>query len=157
MSDDSSVARRLLAIVTAAAALPSGGCLAYHVVAAPVKVAADAVVITGETASAAVKTTGKVTVSAINAVGRIGSGGIDAAAQLTETGMITFVDVGTGTVTRVPWRQGATLASAGADAKLELVRRSIDVIRAGAVVYSGKQLAGSGAPLVSGDVVRVRG
>lgn len=157
MSDETDVARRLIAIVAAAAALPGGGCLAYHVVATPVKLAADAVVVTGETAGAVVKATGKVTVSAINAVGGVGSGGIDAAAQLTEAGMITFVDVGAGTVTRVPWREGATLASAGAEAKLELARRTIDIVRAGSVVFSSSRVAAAGAPLASGDVVRIRG
>lgn len=147
----------MLALLLAADAAATGGCLAYEVVAVPVRVATDAVVVTGETAGAAVKATGKITVSALNAAGRVGSTSIDSAAKLTETGMVTFVDVGTGTVTRVPWREGATLASAGADARVQLAHRAIDVVRAGAVVYSAKKLAGAGAPLASGDVVRVRG
>lgn len=129
----------------------------YRVVAAPVKVAATTVVVTGEAAGAAVKATGKVAVSAINAAGRVGSTGIDAASQLTQTGMVTFVDVATGTVVRVPWREGITLAGAGADARLELARRGFDIVRRGAVVYSAKKLAGEGAELASGDVVRLRG
>ena len=151
------VARRLLGLVLAAQAAASGGCLAYKVVTTPVKVAAEAVVVTGETAGAAVKATGKVAVSAINATGRLGSDSIDAASRLTATGMVTFVDVGSGVVVRVPWRQGATLASASADARLQLARRAIDVVRAGNVVYSAAKLAAEGPPLASGDVVRVRG
>jgi hypothetical protein len=148
----------LLAIVLAADAAASGGCVAYQVVSTPVKLAGEAVVVTGETAGAAVKATGKVAVSAFNAAGRVGSGGIDAAARLTETGMVTFVDVSTGTVTRVPWREGATLASAGADARVHLMRRAIDIVRAGAVVYSAKHAIGAtDAPVVSGDVVRISG
>ena len=150
-------ARRLLALVLAADAAASGGCTVYKVVSAPVKVAATAVVVTGETAGAAVKATGKVAVSAINAAGRVGSGGLDAASQLTQTGMVTFVDVANGSVTRVPWREGATLASAGADARLQLALRSVDIVRAGAVVYSNRRLAGAGASVASGDVLRIRG
>lgn len=147
--------RRIIAI--ALPGLLAGGCTVYHAVATPVKVAATAVVVTGETAGAAMKATGKVAVSAFNAVGDVGGGGIDAASQLTRTGMVTFVDVGTGTVVRVPWREGITLASAGADARLELARRGIDVVRQGAVVYSASKVAESGPPLASGDVVRVKG
>jgi hypothetical protein len=133
------------------------GCLAYKVVSTPVKVAATTVVVTGEAAGAAVTATGKIAISAIDAAGRVGSGGIDAASRLAETGMVTFVDVGQGTIVRVPWKQGFTVATAGAEARLELARRAIDVVRAGSVVYSASRLAGEGAQLASGDVVRVRG
>jgi hypothetical protein len=133
------------------------GCLAYDVVSVPVKVAAKTVVVTGEAATAAVTTTGKLAVSAIDAAGNVGSTGIDSVSQLAQTGMVTFVDVGNGTVTRVPWRQGATLASAGADARLQLTRRAIDIVRSGSVVYSAKRLAGTGVEVASGDIVRVRG
>jgi hypothetical protein len=150
-------ARRLLAIVLAADAATAGGCVAYEVVSAPVKLAGDAVVVTGETAGAAVKATGKVAVSAFNAAGRVGSNGIDAAARLTEAGMVTFVDVSTGTITRVPWRAGATLASSGATARVQLARRAIDIVRAGAVVYSSKRTVVADARVLSGDVVRIGG
>jgi hypothetical protein len=149
--------RRILTLLLAADAASTGGCLAYQVVAAPVKVAAGAVVVTGETAGAAVKATGKVAVSAINAAGRVGSGSIDAAAKLSTAGMVTFVDVGTGTITRVPWRYGATLVSAGADARIQLARRAFQVIRAGTVVYATSHLSGEGTAIASGDVVRIHG
>ena len=150
-------ARRLLAIMLAADAAASGGCVAYEVVATPVRLAGDAVVVTGKTAGAAVKVTGKMAVSAINAAGRVGSGGVDAASRLTTVGMVTFVDVSTGAVTRVPWRTGATLASAGADARVQLARRAIDIVRSGAVVFTSKQPVTSDARVLSGDVVRIRG
>lgn len=146
-----------IALVLVLAVADTGGCLAYKVVSVPVKVAATTVVVTGETAGAAVKATGKIAVSAFDAAGRVGSGGIDAASRLAETGMVTFVDVGQGTVVRVPWRQGFTLASASAEARLQLARRAIDVVRSGSVVYSAAHLADEATELASGDVVRVRG
>jgi hypothetical protein len=129
----------------------------YKVASAPVKLAATTVVVTTETAGAAVKATGKVATSAFNAVGSVGSTGIDSAAKLTETGMVTFVDVATGTIVRVPWRQGATLASASADARLLLARRTIDIVRAGHVVLSSAHPSAGLAEVASGDVVRLRG
>jgi hypothetical protein len=147
--------------VAAAVALATvplfGGCLAYKVVTTPVKLAATTVVVTGETAGAAVAATGKVAVSAFDAAGRMGSGGIDSASRLATSGMVTFMDVGTGTVVRVPWREGFTVASAGAEARVQLLSRAVDVVRSGAVIFSAKRLADGGAALAAGDVVRVRG
>ena len=157
MSDSLTIFQRATVAGCAAAfAISSSGCLVYTVVSTPVQVAATTVAVAGETAGAAVKATGKLAVSAFDAAGNVGSGGIDAASRLATTGMVTFVDVSDGTITRVPWRQGATLASAGADARLNLAMRAIDVVRAGAVVYSASKVSGPGATLASGDVVRIR-
>ena len=134
-----------------------GGCLAYEVVATPVKLAATTVVVTGKTAGAAVTATGKVATSAFDAAGRVGSGGIDAASRLATDGMVTFVDVGSGAIVRVPWREGFTLASASTEARLDLLSRAVDVVRAGSVVFTAKRLVDQGAALAAGDVVRVRG
>jgi len=131
------------------------GCLAYKVVSTPVKLAATTVVVAGETACAVVTTTGKLAVSGANAIGNVGSGGIDAAARLAQTGMVTFVDVSTGAVVRVPWREGMTLAGAGTAARLDLARRAVDVVRAGKVIYAASRPSGEGAALASGDVVRM--
>lgn len=132
------------------------GCLAYKAVTAPVKLAATAVVVAGETAGAVVTTTRKVTVSAINAVGSVGSSGLDSAAKLTEAGMVTFVDAASGTIVRVPWQEGLTLAGAGESAKVSLARRAIDVVRAGRLIFSASQGAkAGGAELSPGDVVRL--
>lgn len=148
------VAPAWLAVVLAAGAWP--GCLAYKVVTVPVKLAATTVMVAGEAAGAVVSSTGKLAVSAANAAGNIGSGGIDAASRLAQVGMVTFVDASTGTVVRVPWQQGLTLAAgAGQAAQVDFARRAIDVLRAGKVVYSASQLSGDGAPLASGDVVRL--
>ncbi len=134
------------------------GCLVYNAVTMPVKLAATTVVVAGETAGAVVATTGKVAKSAVNAVGNVGSGGIDSAAKLTQAGMVTFVDAASGTVVRVPWQEGLTLASAGDAAKVSLARRTVDVVRAGRVIYSASR--NSDAPraaVASGDVVRLGG
>lgn len=134
-----------------------GGCLVYKAVTVPVKLAATTVIVAGETAGAVVSSTGKLAVSAVNATGNLGSGGIDAAARLAQAGMVTFVDASTGTIVRVPWQEGLTLASAGNAAKVELAKRAINVLRAGKVIYSASKLSGEGAPLASGDVVRLGG
>jgi hypothetical protein len=149
---------RLFGIVVLATLTATlSGCVVYHAVAAPVKLAATSVVVAGEAATAVVTTTGKVAVSGVRAVGNVGSGGIDAAAKLTEFGMVTFVDAATGTVVRVPWQQGLTLMSASDVAKISMARRAVDVVRAGKVIYSASRLNGSGAALASGDVVRLGG
>jgi len=132
-----------------------GGCLAYQVVSAPVKLAATTVVVAGETAGAVVTTTGKVAASAVRAGGTVGSGGIDAAAKLAQTGMVTFVDASTNNVVRVPWREGLTLASAGDAAKVRIAQRAVEVVRGGKLVYSATRAAGEGATLATGDVVQV--
>lgn len=140
----------------AAIALSVSGCLAYKAVTAPVKLAATTVITATEAAGAIVTNTGKLTVSAARAIGNVGSSGIDAAAQLAQTGMVTFVDPDSGTVTRIAWREGLTLASAGDAAKLELARKTVDVIRAGKLAYKAKAAEAAASALASGDVVRIR-
>ena len=134
-----------------------GGCLAYEVVSAPVKLAATTVVVAGETAGAVVTTTGKVATSAVRATGNVGSGGIDAASKLAQTGMVTFVDAATGNVVRVPWQEGLTLSGAGSVAKGQIAQRAVEVLRGGKIVYSATRTADEGATLVTGDVVKIAG
>jgi hypothetical protein len=121
----------------------------------PVKLAATTPPVAGETAGAVVTNTGKLAVSAANATGSVGSGGLDAAAKLAQVGMVTFVDASTGTVVRVPWQEGITLAGAGDAAKVDVARRAIDVLRAGKVIYSASRGGSGGTALASGDVVRL--
>ena len=144
-----------LAGLAMAAGAPFGGCLAYQVVSAPVKVAGAAVVVAGETAGAVVTTTGKVAVSAVRAAGAVGSGGLDAAGRLGQAGMVTLADTAAGTVVRVPWSPGLTLAGAGNAAHVSLAQRAVEVVRAGKIVYTAMRPTGEGAALVSGDVVRL--
>ncbi len=132
-----------------------GGCLAYQVVSVPVKLAATTAVVAGDTAGAVVTTTGKIAVSAVRAAGNVGSGGIDAASRLAQAGMVTLVDAATTSVVRVPWREGLTLAGAADAARLPVVLRAVDVVRAGRIVYSATRASGDGAVLASGDVVRL--
>lgn len=148
-------ARLLPAAALGALLLATSGCLMYKAVTMPVKLAATTVVVAGETAGAVVSNTGKLVTSAANATGSVGSGGLDAAAKLAEVGMVTFVDASTGTVVRVPWQEGLTLAGASNAAKVDVARRAIDVLRAGKVIYSASRGSGEGAPLASGDVVRI--
>jgi hypothetical protein len=134
---------------------PLAGCLAYRVVSAPVKVAGAAVIAVGETAGAVVTATGKVAVSAVRAAGAAGRGGLDAASRLAQTGMVTLVDAATGTMVRVPWTEGLTLAGASQTAKMSVAQRAVDVVRAGKIVYAATRPTGDGAALASGDVVRL--
>ena len=144
----------LMCLVVAGCA-PWAGCLAYRVVSAPVKVAGATVVAVGETAGAVVATTGKVAVSAVRAAGAVGSGGLDAASRLAQTGMVTLADAATGTIVRVSWTEGLTLAGASHTAKVSLAQRTVDVVRAGRIVYAATRPTGAGAALASGDVVRL--
>ena len=144
-----------LACLVVAGCAPLAGCLAYQVVSAPVKVAGAAVVAVGETAGAVVTTTGKVAVSAVRAAGAVGSGGLDAAGRLAQTGMVTFADAANGLIVRVPWTQGLTLAGASQTAKVSVAQRTLDVVRAGKIIYAATRPTGDGATLASGDVVRL--
>jgi hypothetical protein len=132
-----------------------GGCIATKVVTAPVKLVATTVVVVGETAGTVVKTTGKVAASAVRATGSVADGGISAAAKLARVGMVTFVDVATGSVVRVPWRQGLTLAGGAQAAQVQVAARAIQVIRAGQLAYAAKNANTGPLPLAAGDVVRV--
>lgn len=143
-------------LVVVFAVLPLGGCLAYRVVSTPVKLAGTAVVVAGETAGAVVTTTGKVATSTVRAVGNVGSDGIDSAARLAQAGMVTFVDAASGTVVRVPWQHGLTVAQAGEAARIDTAQRALDVVRAGRVIYSAARGARTSAPgIAAGDVVRL--
>lgn len=133
----------------------ASGCLAVKAVTAPVKLAATSVIVAGETAGAVVTNTGRLAVSAANATGSIGSTSLESAAKLARSGMVTFVDAADGTIVRVPWQEGMTVAGAGQAAKIEFGRRAIDVIRASRVIYSASRVAGEGAALAPGDVVRL--
>jgi len=50
--------------------------------------------------------------------------------------MVTFVDVATGTIVRVPWSEGMSLHTAGAAAEIALAGRAVDLVRDGRLVYS---------------------
>ena len=149
--------RGLLSLAAGGLATQLGGCRLYDAAAAPVKLAAATVVVAGKTATSVVTNTGKVAMSAAEAVGNVGSDGIDSASRLAQVGMVTFVDASSGTIVRVPWEDGITLAAAGGAARVNLARRAVDVVRAGRVIYSASKVEGSGAALASGDVVRLGG
>ncbi len=128
------------AVAALLASTPLGGCFVYHAAKVPVNVAVDTVEVAGGVAIGTAKIAGSA---------------IGLAASLAQTGVVTFVDVASGTVTRVPWRDGLTLASAGDAAKLQLANHAVDVVRAGKVAYAASGPGIDAARVASGDVVRV--
>ncbi len=126
---------------------PLGGCLVYDVASAPVKVAVGTAEVAGSVAVGTAKVAGSVT-----------AGAIKLAAGLARSGAVTFVDVANSNqVSRVPWRQGMTLAAASDAARVPLASRAVAVVREGKVVYTSANVAGSGAnaPIAAGDVVEL--
>ena len=135
-------------------ALSPGGCLVYEVASVPVKVATTTVVVAGKTTEAVVETTGKVAIHAVKAAGTTTDAGLDAAARLSRDGMVTFTDVATGAVVRIPWKNGLQFAAATAQARLNTARRIVQILRAGKLIYASTREPASLA-LHSGDVVRL--
>lgn len=131
------------------------GCLLTKALTVPVKVAATTVIVVGDTAVTVVKATGKVAKAAVSAGGSVTSTGIESVAQLSQVGMVTFVDAASGAIVRIPWEQGLTLAQAKNLSAVQVARRSVDLIRAGKVVYAAKRYSDTAVPLVAGDVVRL--
>jgi len=134
----------VVALAGVAACVPLGGCLVYQVASAPVKVAVG----TAEVAGSVAVGTAKVATS-------VAGGAIKLAAGLAQAGVVTLVEVGSNKVTRVPWREGLTLAGAGDAAKLRMAQRAVDVVRDGKVVYSAANGPDQDAPVAPGDVVQV--
>jgi hypothetical protein len=126
---------------------PLGGCLVYDVASAPVKVAVG----TAEVA-------GGVAVGTAKVAGSVAAGTIKLAAGLARSGAVTFVDVANNNqVSRVPWRQGLTLAAAGDAAKVPLTSRAVNIVRDGKIVFSSANGAGpnASASIAAGDVVQL--
>ena len=138
--------RRLRIVMAAIACVPFGGCIVYDVASVPVKVAVGTVGVAGNVAIGTAKVAGSVA-----------GGTIKLAAKLAQAGAVTFFDVASNDVKRVPWQRGMTLAGASNAAKVHLGDRPVDVVRDGKVIYS----AGNGvaknadAPIAAGDVVQV--
>lgn len=150
--------RLLLRVLLAATGLlATAGCLAVKTVTMPVKLAARTVMVAGETAGTAVATTGRVAVAAMNTTGAVTAGSLEAAAALSEAGMVTFVDVATGTIVRVPWEEGMNLHAGSTVAKVRTAQRALDLIRAGRAVYSAMNYDNRASilPLQPGDVIRL--
>lgn len=131
------------------------GCIAFKAVGTTGKLAATTVIVAGKTATKAVTTTGRVASAAMGAGGSVTVAGIEGLAALARTGMVTFVDVTTGALVRVPWREGMTLWQAGELARLQVAERSVALVRGGRLAYSAARDARVSLPLLSGDVVRL--
>lgn len=145
----------LFGLAGVAALLP--GCLAFKAAHATGELAANTVIVAGKTGTAAVKATGRVATSALNSSGALTATGIDSLAALAQAGMVTFVDVATGAIVRVPWSEGLGLQAAGAAAEIAVAERAIDLVRNGRLVYSAARQLTADPRLEPGDVVRVAG
>jgi hypothetical protein len=133
------------------------GCLAFKAAHATGELAANTVIVAGKTGTAAVKATGRVATGAINSGGALTATGIESLAALAQAGMVTFVDVATGAIVRVPWSEGLSLHAAGAAAEVAVVDRAIDLVRNGRLVYSASRQLSRDPRLEPGDVVRLAG
>lgn len=136
--------RALRVVLTVAACAPLGGCLVYHAAKVPVKVAVGATEVVGGVA-----------IGTLKVAGAAAGGAISLAAGLAQAGAVTFADVATNDVTRVPYRKGLTLAGASDAAKVPLARRAVDVVRDGKVIYSAPNGLDKNMTVASGDVVRL--
>jgi hypothetical protein len=139
-----SFARAARCLLGAAAVGLLGGCIVYDVVSVPVKVAVGTAEVAGSVAVGTAKLTGALV-----------GGTLKAVAGLAQAGAVTFVDLASDKVTRVPWRAGLTLAGAGDAAKVRVAQRAVDVVRDGKVVYSAAKAPDTGATVAAGDVVRL--
>jgi hypothetical protein len=133
------------------------GCLAYKAVKTTGKLASTTVIVTGQTATTAVKATGRVANSAISGGGALTATTIDSLAKLAQAGMVTFVDVVTGSIVRVPWEEGMTLYAGGAAAQVKVAQRAVALVREGKLVYRVAQQKRANPALLPGDVVRLAG
>ena len=91
----------------------------------------------------------------VRAVGSVGSVGLEAAARLAEEGMVTFVGVKSGEVSRVVWRPGSTLAESALSARVQIGLKGVELLRAGQRVLTANSRDPPAVPVASGDVVRV--
>lgn len=133
------------------------GCLAFKAVHATGELAATTVIVAGKTTTAAVKAAGKVANSALTTSGALTAAGIELLAALAQAGMVTFVDVATGAIVRVPWSEGLSLYTGGAAAEVTVAGRAIDLVRNGTLVYSAARQVAGDPRLEAGDVVRLAG
>ena len=133
------------------------GCLAYKAVKTTGELAATTVIVAGKTATTAVKATGRVANSALTSSGALTANGIESLAKLAQAGMVTFVDVATGTIVRVPWEAGMTLYDGGTAAQLAVAGRAVDLVREGKLVYQVARKFRGNLALEAGDVVRLAG
>jgi hypothetical protein len=131
------------------------GCTLFKAVTMPVQLAATGVVAVGETAGAVVSTSGRLAAGTVRAVGSVGSVGLEAAARLAEEGMVTFVGVKSGEVSRVVWRPGSTLAESALSARVQIGLKGVELLRAGQRVLTANSREAPAVPVASGDVVRV--
>ena len=133
------------------------GCVAFKAIGTTGELVATTVIVAGKTATTAVKTSGKVASSVIRGGGAVTATSIDSLSALAQVGMVTFVDVATGVIVRVPWEEGMTIYGGGAAAKVQVAQRAVSLVRGGRLAYSAAKLSRGNLRLSSGDVVRLAG
>lgn len=133
------------------------GCVAVKAVGEAGKLVGTTVIVATKTATTAVKTSGKVASSAIKGSGAVTTTSIESLAALAQVGMVTFVDVATGTIVRVPWQEGMTIYGGGAAAKVQVAQRAVSLVRGGRLAYASARLSSGNLRLNSGDVVQLAG
>ncbi len=149
--------RIFCALALAVTGLFPAGCIFYKAAKTTGELVATTVIVAGKTTSAVVKTTGKVAASAITSTGSLTATGIESLAALAQAGMVTFVDVATGVIVRVPWQEGMTLYAGGTTAEVALAGRAVDLVRRGKLVYKVAKQRSTNPRLEAGDVVRLAG
>lgn len=149
--------RLWLAMTMATGVAALSGCLAVKAVTAPVKLAAVTVITVSETTGAAVVGSGRVAQAALTTSSKLTAEGIEALGQLSVAGMVTLLDADNGTLFRVPWREGLSVALASELAQVDYARRALAVVRAGRLVHEATRARAGTArfPLHPGDVVRL--
>lgn len=149
--------RAFSALLVAGLLFWQAGCLAYKAVKTTGELATTTVIVAGQTATTAVKAGGRVAGSALSSGGELTATSIESLARLSQAGMVTFVDVATGVIVRVPWEKGMTLYDGGAAAQVAVAGRAVNLVREGKLVYQAAQKFRGNPALEAGDVVRLAG
>ncbi len=121
------------------------------------KVVGAAVTGGGRVATAGVDSSSRVSAATVTTAGDLTASSIRALGKLSQAGMVTFVDLASGQVVRVPWRAGLNVYGGSALANVRVAERALAVIRGGKLVYqTAKALAEARAlPVKAGDVIRL--
>ena len=121
----------LCACSTPAYVVSSAGDTAAGAVKGAGRTAASATRAAGKTAASAVGTAGKVVHSSVNAAGHVAKAAVEAGADIATAPCVIFKDIKTGKASRVPWREGMTLASAIGEAGISADLDAVSVLRKG--------------------------
>ncbi len=121
------------------------------------RVSAASVDGAGRVSAAGVSSTTKVAAATVDAAGTLSAASIRSLSRLSAAGMVTVVDISTGTVVRVPWRPGLSIYGTSVMGKVAVAERALAIVRGGRLVYqTAKALAAARSlPVQPGDVLRL--